>query len=81
MRKIYCEECGRLKPTPPEDAARGLFPRRKHGQAINELVCDACGKPIPKGSNAVAESVPCDMGHWESEYLAMRSPHENAAPT
>lgn len=69
MRKIYCPECGKVRPTHPDDAALGFFPRRTHGQVINELVCDACGKVMPEGSDAVAESVPRDMGRWEGDYL------------
>ena len=80
MRKIYCEECGKMKPTHPEDAALGFFPRRTHGQVINELVCDACGKEMPKGTNAVAESVPRDMKYWENEYLAQCPNDELSEP-
>lgn len=70
MRKLYCEACGVIKPTPHDDAAQGLFPRRIHGQALIGLICDGCGKEIPKGSKAVAESIPRNMSYWESEYLA-----------
>ena len=69
MRKIYCEECGKPKPTHPEDAALGLFPRRTYGKTINELVCDGCGKELPRDSSVVAESIPKDMGYWENEYI------------
>jgi uncharacterized protein with PIN domain len=69
MRKIYCPECGQVTPTLPEDAARGLFPRRTHGLVLNELHCDVCYKILEKGSPAIAESVPRDMAFWEPEYL------------
>jgi hypothetical protein len=69
MRRILCADCGKFKPTPPEDAARGLFPRRTYGVTISGLVCDLCGKELPKGSSTVAESIPSDMDFWEPEYL------------
>lgn len=62
MRRILCEECGKLKPTPLEDAVLGFIPRRTCGKALNSLVCDACGKAIDSGKMAVAESIPSSMG-------------------
>lgn len=69
MRRIYCEKCGRIRPTPAEDVARGLIPRRTRGAALRELVCDQCGTVLSKGAQVVAESVPADMGEWERNYL------------
>lgn len=70
MRKIYCEQCGdAVKPTHPDDAALGLAPRRIGGLAIKDLVCDACGHDISKGTEVVAESTPRNMREWEGEYL------------
>jgi len=74
MRYIYCEECGKVKPTHPDDAALGLFPRRTHGIVKNPLVCDGCGKEMPTGTAAVAQSIPKDMDEWESDYLIVEKP-------
>ena len=72
MRKITCPKCGELRPTPPEDAALGLFERRVHGSAIRSLSCDYCGKPIDKGDSVIALSSPPHMPEWESDYLIER---------
>lgn len=70
MRKILCEACGIPKPTPPEDAAKGLFPRWVKGEVKRlDVCCDNCGKKLPIGAGAVAISIPKDMGAWEHEYL------------
>jgi hypothetical protein len=37
MRRITCPECGAVKPTHPEDAARGLFVRYKRGRLTQSL--------------------------------------------
>ncbi len=69
MRRILCKECGAIKPTPYEDAALGFFPRRTYGKVINEMMCDLCGKILPRDSDVVAESIPKDMRDWEGEYF------------
>ena len=69
MRKITCVECGAMKPTPPEDAAMGLFERRVYGKSIRSLVCDYCGTPLNPGDNVIALSLPQNMAEWEGDYL------------
>ena len=70
MRVITCPECGRLKPTPPEDAARGLFQRRQQGFAAYDMCCDYCGRELRQGDPAVALTCPADlMPGWEEGYL------------
>lgn len=73
MRRLYCSNCGTVRPTPYEDAARGLTPRRVHGWLLHDIICDGCGKDVSEGSPAVAESVPKDMRPWESNYMEVRS--------
>lgn len=69
MRKIVCEEHGAMKPTPPEDAAQGLYERRFRGILAVSCVCDVCNKELPAGSQAVALTLPQHMREWESEYF------------
>lgn len=69
MRDILCLDCGRPKPTPPDDAVQGLFPRRTTGKAKQDFMCDHCGKVILRGEDCVARSVPDNMGFWEENYL------------
>lgn len=69
MRKILCEEHGAMKPTPPEDAAQGLYERRFRGILDVNVVCDVCNKDLLKGSQAVAVTLPQDMPEWESNYF------------
>lgn len=69
MRQINCPDCGKITPTHPEDAARGLFTRYTKGKALNSALCDLCGKELPAGSDVVARSIPDTMGRWEDLYL------------
>lgn len=71
-RAIYCEQDGKIKPTHPEDAARGLFQRYTRGRAKFAMVCDLCGAHLSKGSPAVAWCQPATMGAWEQEYIDLR---------
>lgn len=69
-RQIVCEAHGKIQPTHPEDAARGLFARYVRGTTKHDLVCDVCDRPLPSGSPAVAISIPSDqVRQWESECL------------
>jgi hypothetical protein len=68
-RAIYCEQHGGIKPTHPEDAARGLFQRYTRGAAKFGMVCDLCGTDIPSGGPAVAWCQPATMAPWEHEYV------------
>ena len=71
MRAICCLECGRLRPTPPDDAARGLFERRKRGKVRYDMTCDYCGQLLREGDEAVALTRPADrMPGWEEGYLS-----------
>lgn len=70
MRRILCEQCGKFSGlNPPEDAARGLFPRRLHGRSRTIMACALCGATIYPDSKVVAESIPRDMSYWEKDYL------------
>lgn len=69
-RKIYCLDCGVIKPTPPEDAAKGLFQRYRRGSALRSMFCDLCGTELDIGSDCVAWSQPDTIGAWEHEYIA-----------
>lgn len=70
MRAIVCPDHGKVKPTPHEDAARGLFTRYVRGKLSVSCVCDTCGKPMNPGDDAVALTNPDKrIGAWESEYL------------
>ena len=69
-RKIYCQKCGVIRPTPQEDAARGLFQRYVRGSAIRSMVCDLCGIEITVGDHCIAWSQPANMLSWEQEYVA-----------
>jgi hypothetical protein len=77
MRRITCPECGAVKPTHPEDAARGLFVRYKRGRLTQSLRCDYCCVPLPAGSEAVAISQPSTMREWEAEYFEKPQPKLN----
>lgn len=68
-RKITCIDCGRVKPTPHEDAALGLYERHKRGILRGSATCDYCGKELNKGDEAVALTIPMDYREWESTYL------------
>ena len=68
-RAIYCEQHGKIKPTHPEDAARGLFQRYTRGTALYGMVCDMCGADIAQGAQAVAWCQPDTMTKWEHEFL------------
>lgn len=70
MRKILCASCGAIKPTPPEDVARGITERRTVGHVHYDtsVVCDHCNAPLA-GKTAVALSSPSDMGAWEGDYF------------
>ena len=68
-RAILCEKHGVIKPTHPEDAARGLFQRYTRGTAKYGMVCDMCGADIPGGAKAVAWCQPATMGEWEDEFI------------
>ena len=69
MRKIVCVKHGEVRPTPPEDAAQGLFTRYSHGVLRGSAVCDVCNKALNKGDAAVALSCPSGMGRWEDDYF------------
>lgn len=69
MRKILCPEHGAMKPTPPEDAERGLYERRFRGILAVNVVCDICNKDLLIGSEAVAVSLPQNLPEWESQYF------------
>lgn len=67
---ITCPSCGTVKPTHPEDAARGLFVRYRSGTLkVGGLVCDMCNVPLNQGDKAVAVSQPNTLGNWEQEYF------------
>ena len=70
-RAIYCEEHGKIKPTHPEDAARGLFQRYRRGTALYSMVCDMCGAELAEGAKAVAWCQPATMAEWEHEHLRL----------
>lgn len=70
MRRLFCIECGKVKPTHPEDAAMGLFTRYVRGKLTCSVVCDQCDKALEVGDDAVAVSQPSDMRKWEHEYLS-----------
>lgn len=72
-RAIYCEQHGKIKPTHPEDAARGLFQRYTRGSAKFAMVCDMCGVDLPTGASAVAWCQPDTMERWEHEYINSHS--------
>jgi hypothetical protein len=71
MRKITCPDCGAMKPTPPEDAALGLFERRIYGKSTRHVNCDYCNKDLNPGDNVIALSCPANMPEWELDYLAV----------
>jgi RNase P subunit RPR2 len=71
MRRLFCRDCGKPKPTHPEDAARGLFSRYRHGVLTRSIVCDHCDKELLPGDAAVAMSQPNDMREWEHEYMEL----------
>lgn len=69
-RKITCTDCGALKgPTPPDDAAMGLFERRTYGKSTRHLNCDYCNKQLNPGDEVIALSTPADMHEWELDYM------------
>lgn len=69
MRSIYCIEHKR-EPTPPDDAARGLFERWTLGNARKSMMCDMCFATIEAGDPCHAVSVPGDsIRSWEEELL------------
>jgi hypothetical protein len=68
-RKILCPECGVIKPTHPEDAARGLFQKWVRGTAHRQMVCDCCDETITVGDICVAWSQPAEVSGWEPEYI------------
>lgn len=68
-RKITCTDCGKMKPTPPDDAALGLFERRTYGTLLGSAICDYCGKQLDRDDSVIALSVPSDMRAWEHEYM------------
>lgn len=71
MRDIRCITCGKFKPTPPEDAARNLFPRYVRGTLKVDCQCDLCGTELKAGMNVVAITIPKDsIGPWEHHYIA-----------
>lgn len=70
MRAICCPSCGTIKPTPPDDAARGIFTRYERGQVVYDMSCDYCGRELRKGDPAVALTSPKDlMPGWEQGYI------------
>lgn len=72
-RAIYCPKHGAIKPTHPEDAARGLFQRYTRGTAKHGgMVCDMCGCGINQGDECVAWCQPANMGQWEDEYISKK---------
>jgi hypothetical protein len=71
-RQLLCPKCGVIKPTHPEDAARGLFQRYVRGALLDiSIVCDLCGIALKQGDRAVAVSMPASMGKWEPEYMSV----------
>lgn len=68
-RKLTCLQCGKMKPTPPEDAAMGLFERRAYGALRASAICDYCGAELSKGDQAIALTTPSDAPMWEEDYL------------
>lgn len=69
-RRILCLEHGKPKPTPPEDLARGLDCRWRHGILTCSVVCDTCAVELPAGSEAVCFTQPSSrIGDWEPEYI------------
>lgn len=69
MRRIYCEQCGIVKPTPPGDVGRGLIPRRTVGTLFHAALCDLCGKELGAGQKVVAITAPRSIGFWEDSYM------------
>ena len=72
-RAILCTACGVIKPTHPEDAARGLFQSWVRGTALRQYMCDTCGADIHAGDTCVAWSQPAELRGWEPEYIQTRS--------
>jgi hypothetical protein len=69
-RAILCQACGVVRPTHPEDAARGMFSRYVRGELRNRsLVCDRCDKSLNPGDPVVCVSQPTTVAAWEHEYL------------
>lgn len=68
-RKITCTKCGAMRPTPPEDAALGLYERRVYGVLLGSAMCDYCGIELDKGDSVIALTVPQDYPMWESTYM------------
>lgn len=71
MKRILCPECGKVKPTPPDDAAQGLFTRYVSGKARGYFNCDLCNKPIDPGDEVVCTSTPLTISNWELEYITL----------
>lgn len=78
MRRLFCVDCGKIKPTHPEDAALGLFCRYMRGHLMRSVVCDQCDKQLSEGDEAVAVSQPDSMPQWENEYLMTQTSSVNA---
>jgi hypothetical protein len=68
-RALLCTKHGEVKPTHPEDAARGLFTRYVRGKASIPLLCDLCAKTINTGDDCVAVTQPTTIRDWEHEYM------------
>ena len=70
-RAILCAGCGVIKPTHPEDAARGLFQSWVSGLSLRHVVCDSCNLEIKPNDKCVAWSQPAELSGWEHEYVAI----------
>lgn len=67
-RKITCLKCGEVKPTPPDDAARGLFTRYVYGKLLGSACCDYCGVALDRDQEVVCLTSPADYPEWELSY-------------
>jgi hypothetical protein len=70
-RKITCLKCGKVTPTPSEDAARGLFTRYFYGKLLGSARCDYCGVALERDQEVVCLTQPADYPEWELVYVRL----------
>jgi len=58
IRRILCADCGKPKPSDPEDFALGWRSRRLRltANASRSLLCDNCGEAIQDGKPMIAQT-------------------------